>query len=79
VKRFLEGVDGVLVDEPLLIGGVRARDSRAAELRVFNDVGVDWGISLWNNSERSSVEKVRFASSAIQGDQHSLRQFRGRN
>lgn len=66
VKRFLEGVAGVL-DAPLVAGGVRARaDSRAAELRVVSDDGVACGISLWKSSDRRSEEKVRFASSAVE-------------
>lgn len=64
VNKFFEGVEGAFVDEPLVVGGVRARASRTAELRVPKAAGVDWGISLWKSSDRRSVEKVRFASSA---------------
>lgn len=72
VKRFLEGVAGVL-DAPLVAGGVRARtDSRAPEPRVVSDDGVAWGISLWKSSDRRSVEKVRFASSAVEDKKISI-------
>lgn len=72
VKRFFDGVAGVL-DAPLVAGGVRARaDSRAVELRVVSDDGVAWGISLWKSSDRRSVEKVRFASSAVENKRISI-------
>jgi hypothetical protein len=76
VKRFLCGVEGVREtgseEAGPLLGGVRdlVGSWLVVELLGSNVVsgerfgGVGWGIVVSNNSDRSKVEKVRFAVSA---------------
>lgn len=67
VNRFFDGVEGAFVFAAVM-GGVRFLTGSslvdAAELRVLKDGGSAWGISLWNNSERSRWVKVLFACSS---------------
>lgn len=58
-------------DEDTLVGGVLDLEGsfivvECVDVRSGDKVcGVGWGIVLSNSSDRKSVEKVRFASSAI--------------
>lgn len=79
VKRFLWGVEGVRLaggndEEDAFVGGVLDLVGslmvvdRAEECKVAsgdNEGGVGCGTDVSKSSERSSVEKVRFASSAV--------------
>ena len=68
MKRFFEGVEGVLVLEAVT-GGVRVRAASRTmeELRVVKEGGSTCGTSLWKSSERRRCVKVLFACSSETG------------
>ena len=80
MKRFLWGVEGVRLaggseDDAALAGGVLVRDGSLIVVECVEGGnvgsgdkvgGVACGIVVSNNSDLRSVEKVRFASSAVQ-------------
>ena len=85
MKRFLWGVEGVRLagseEEEIFVGGVLDLEGSLivaewVEIRSGERLGgVGWGMVVSNNSDLRSVEKVRFASSAVQDQAKTLLKF----